>query len=275
VSIPEQTKPQPAFYIPHGAGPCFFMEWTRGPRDTWDKTGAWLKSISQTLDHMPDAILIISAHWEEQELKVTGAASPGLIYDYYGFPPHTYELKYPAPGKPELAGEIAALLNGAGFKCEIDPERGFDHGVFIPLKLMFPEANIPVVQLSLKSNLDAAEHIAIGKALAPLRQQNILIIGSGMSFHNPGGFKDPSAFGPVSEAFDTWLNAALTEVDSENRLANLKDWQKAPQALANHPREEHLIPLIVAAGSAAGEKAVKVFADNMGGIALSGFAFGE
>ena len=126
----------PVLFVPHGAGPCFFMDWN--PADTWDGMAAFLKNVAATLPATPRAIVLVSGHWLERDFSVTGSARPSLIYDYSGFPAHTYELAYPAHGQPELAERIAQLLEQAGMPVRIDPQRGYDHGVFIPLKLMFP-----------------------------------------------------------------------------------------------------------------------------------------
>src|SRR5205823_2443749 len=160
-------------YIPHGGGPCFFMEWTMGPPDTWDRMAAWLRRIAGTLPEKPKALLVVSAHWEEEVPTVTTSPAPALLFDYYGFPKSTYELTWPAPGSPDLAKRVRDLLGGAGIESRADDARGFDHGVFVPLKVAFPEANIPTVQLSLRAGLDPAEHIAIGRALAPLRDEGV------------------------------------------------------------------------------------------------------
>ena len=148
----------PTFFIPHGAGPCFFMDWD--PADTWDRVAAFLKGIHQTLPQPPRAIVLVSGHWLARDFSVTGHARPELVHDYYGFPAHTYELTYPAPGDPALAARIAKLLEQGGVPAQVDPARGFDHGMFIPLKLMFPKADVPVVQLSLRRDFDPAAHLA-------------------------------------------------------------------------------------------------------------------
>jgi aromatic ring-opening dioxygenase catalytic subunit (LigB family) len=179
------TTRMPTWFIPHGGGPCFFMDWN--PPRAWDKMAAFLKGVAATLPRRPEAILVVSAHWLESGFHVTSAPRPELIYDYYGFPPHTYALKYPASGEPRLASRIAELLGQANLASHADPSRGFDHGMFIPLMLMFPEADIPVVQVSLRRDLDPARHLQAGQALAPLRDEGVLILGSGMSFHNMRG----------------------------------------------------------------------------------------
>ncbi len=222
---------EPVDFIPHGGGPCFFMEWTMGPADTWKKMGAWLAEFSA--EPAPRAIVVVSGHWEERGFAATGAAQPSLIYDYFGFPPHTYQLEYSAPGSPALAVQVAALLTAAGLDSRVDPARGWDHGVFIPLKVMYPQAQIPVVQLSLDVSLDPALHLRAGAALRSLREEGVRIIASGMSYHNLRQF-GPRAAAP-SEAFDAWLTAAIT---AEDRDARLLEWAAAPAAREAHPRED-------------------------------------
>jgi aromatic ring-opening dioxygenase catalytic subunit (LigB family) len=262
---------QPTSFIPHGAGPCFFMEWTRGPADTWDKTAAWLKGLIADLPERPKAILVVSGHWEEQVFTVGSGAHPGLIYDYYGFPEETYRLRFDAPGSPALAARVRALLGQAGFPTAEDAERGYDHGVFVPLKLATPDADIPVVQLSLRHDLDPEAHLAAGRALAPLRDEGVLILGSGMSWHNMRGFSP--AFTAKSEAFDAWLSQALA--DPERRDEAIRRWREGPYALEAHPREEHLVPLFVAAGAAEGEPGRHAFRDLAMDVVISGYVFGE
>lgn len=269
----ETASALPTLFIPHGGGPCFFMDWTRGPADTWDRMAEWLRGLAASLPERPKAVVVISAHWEAPAFTATAGVAPTLIYDYYGFPEHTYRLTYPAPGAPELARRVVGLLADSGLSAETDPERGFDHGVFIPFKLIFPEAEIPVVQLSLKDGLDPAEHLAAGRTLLPLRREGVLIVGSGMSFHNMRGFGDP-AFTPVADRFDDWLTAVVESDDSQAREAALADWAAAPEARLSHPREEHLIPLMVAAGAAAGEPARRVFSDRVMETRVSGYRFG-
>jgi aromatic ring-opening dioxygenase catalytic subunit (LigB family) len=273
MTAPPTTGRTPTFFIPHGGGPCFFMDWTMGPPDTWDRMGAWLKTMSSAVGPKPAAILVISAHWEEPEFTVTGAANPPLLYDYYGFPEHTYRLRYGAPGSPELAQEVRDLLGKAGIASRTDTERGFDHGVFIPFLLIYPDADIPVVQLSLKANLDPAEHIAAGKALAPLRDRNVLIVGSGMSYHNLSAFM--RGLPPTGAAtFDTWLTDAATDTDIDRRDEKLAHWANAPAARDAHPREEHLIPLMVAAGAAGADVGRQTYSDSVMGSAISAYQFG-
>src|SRR5690606_5919710 len=198
---------------------------------------------------------------------------PELIYDYYGFPPHTYELTYPAPGEPALAEQVVQRLQEAGLEAGVDPQRGFDHGMFIPLKLVFPDADIPVIQLSLRRDLDPVAHLAVGGALAALRDEDVLIIGSGMSFHNMRAYGDPR-YTAVSAEFDDWLTAAVESAPAQ-REEQLANWARAPQALHCHPRgdEEHLIPLMVAAGAAGDSIGKKVYSETVMKTVISAFRF--
>jgi aromatic ring-opening dioxygenase catalytic subunit (LigB family) len=262
----------PTWFIPHGGGPCFFMDWS--PPDAWNRMADFLKNVASTLPRMPKAIVMVSAHWSESHFAVTSGARPDLIYDYYGFPAHTYELKYPAPGAPALADQIVKTLTAAGIASAQNPQRGFDHGMFIPLKLIFPEANIPVVQLSLHTSLDPIQHLGAGRALETLRDQDVLIIGSGMSFHNMRAYGNPQ-YGPVSDTFDEWLTTAV-ESSPEKRHHLLTNWEQAPGARQCHPAraEEHLIPLMTVAGAAGKDAGHKVFSDRVMETTLSAFTFG-
>src|ERR1022692_2143586 len=221
-----QSDLLPSLFIPHGGGPCFFMDWD--PSDTWKKMGAWLGTLAGSIGVKPKGIVVISGHWEQPEFSVTGSPHPPLIYDYHGFPPHTYQLRYDAPGAPALAQQIAGLLSQAGFPARVDPQRGFDHGVFIPFKLVYPKADIPIVQLSLKVGLDARTHIEVGRALEPWRKQGALIVGSGMSYHNLRGFG--GEVGETSDQFDAWLTDAVCAPDAQTRNQKLQQWQTAPNA---------------------------------------------
>ena len=268
------TDRTPCFYIPHGGGPCFFMDWTMGPADTWDRMGDWLKDMSKAVGPKPDAIVVISAHWEEPEFTVSTSAHPPLLFDYYGFPEHTYRLRYDAPGSPSLAQEVRDLLTAAGIELRSDAERGLDHGVFIPFMLIYPDADIPIVQLSLKTGLDPEEHIAVGRALASLRDRNVLIVGSGMSYHNMAAFM--RGLPPTgSVAFDDWLTDLVVNRDPIRRNENLAHWTEAPAARDAHPREEHLIPLMVVAGAAGKDAGLRTYCDRVMGSAISAYQFGE
>jgi aromatic ring-opening dioxygenase catalytic subunit (LigB family) len=262
---------QPTLYLPHGGGPCFFMDWTMGPPDTWDRMAQWLRELPSSLPEVPAALLVVSAHWEQPVATVTSAASVPLLYDYYGFPPQTYQLEWPAPGSHELAGHVRTLLGAAGIDSASDTARGFDHGVFIPLKVAYPEPRIPTVQLSLRAGLDPAAHLAIGRALAPLRDEGVLIVGSGMSYHNMRGFMNPRTRG-VSAAFDDWLAAAVA-AEPHARDEALLHWSRGPSARECHPREEHLVPLMVVAGAAGSDRGRRVFRDEVMGAVVSGIRF--
>ena len=233
-------------FIPHGGGPLPLLG-DSGHEELIN----FLQNVKPTLGE-PAAICVISAHWEAQTVTITSNPYPTLIYDYYGFPKHAYEIEYPALGNPALAKSIFDLLIQSGIEATLDSQRGFDHGLFVPLKLMFPDAQIPCVQLSLLGNLDAEKHIAIGKALRGLRQQNVLFIGSGFSFHNMRAFftADDDFTDSKNEAFEEWLidtctNPHLSVIERDARLIN---WHKAPFAGYCHPREEHLLPLMVCYG---------------------------
>lgn len=242
-----------------------------GPADTWQRMAAWLGGLIDTLPARPKAIVVISGHWEEHAFTVTSGAQPALIYDYYGFPAHTYQLSYPVAGESALAQRIQSLLSHAALPTTADAGRGFDHGVFIPFKLIVPEADIPIVQLSLQKNLDPSQHLAAGRALAPLRQEGVLLVGSGMSYHNMRGFGDQ--FKSVSDTFDDWLSQACESAPAtRNRL--LAEWERAPAARASHPREEHLLPLMVVAGAAETDPGQKIFTDCVLGVTVSAFQFG-
>jgi aromatic ring-opening dioxygenase catalytic subunit (LigB family) len=172
----------PTLYIPHGGGPCFFMNWD--PPDTWHRMAEYLRRVPDDVGVRPRALLVISGHWEEKVVTIQNNPAPPLLYDYHGFPESTYQITFPAPGAPEIAARISALLKAAKIESAYDRARGFDHGVFIPLKVAFPKADVPIVPVSLLASMDPAEHIRLGQALAPLRDEGVLIIGSGMSYHN-------------------------------------------------------------------------------------------
>lgn len=240
----------------------------------WDKMADYLRTNANTLPQRPKAIVMVSAHWVAPSLGISGHEQPPLIFDYYGFPEHTYQLKYPAHGSVGLASQIHSLLAQAHIASHIDPHRGFDHGMFVPMLLMFPNADIPVVQLSLHDSLDPVVHLKIGKALTSLRDEGILIIGSGMSFHNMRGYGDPR-FGPISDVFDAWLRHAVCS-PAPLRQQALAQWADAPSAQLCHPlgAQEHLLPLMVVAGAAADDPGRTVFTDRVLETTLSGFCFG-
>lgn len=237
-------------FISHGGGPWPLL---KDPRHK--NLIDFLEKIPQTLIS-PSAIVVVSGHWEEERPAIQSKPLPGMLYDYYGFPEESYQITYSAPGQPELAAKIAAILTDNQIPADLDGERGFDHGLFVPLMLMYPEAKVPCLQVSLTSNLDPGAHIRLGKALRELRNENILIIGSGASFHNLSGFREPPTPETLSlnEGFENWLmdvmtNTQITESQREQKLTN---WLDAPGARYCHPREEHLLPLHVCYGVAGG-----------------------
>lgn len=262
---------QPAIFLPHGGGPCFFMDWTWGPADTWHPTLRFLESIASSLPSTPKALLVISGHWEGSGFTTGSGPAPQLIFDYSGFPMHTYQLTWPAPGDPILAARVTDLLRNAGLPAATDANRGYDHGVFVPLKVAFPEAQTPVVTLSLDHSLDPALHIAAGQALAPLRDEGVLIVASGMSFHNLRGYFQPQT-AERARIFDAWLTGAV-ELPATQRNAMLNKWETAPFARYAHPREEHLIPLMVASGAGGDGPGKRVFTDEPMGAQISAYRF--
>ncbi len=266
----------PSLYIPHGGGPCFFMDTPPGlPRDLWDRMAAYLRGVDASVGVRPKAVLVVSGHWETERPTVNTSPRPPLLFDYYGFPEHTYRLTYPVAGSPTLARRVREVLAASGTPCDEEPERGLDHGVFIPFKLIYPDADVPVVQLSLNRNLDASTHLSLGRALAPLRDEGMLIVGSGMSYHNLRDLfsPDPRAMSAAAE-FDAWLNEAVMESDPAARERKLAAWHQAPGARAAHPRPEHLIPLMVAAGAAGEDPGRRTYNQPLLGKPISGFQFG-
>uniref|UniRef100_A0A8D8VNV6 Extradiol ring-cleavage dioxygenase n=2 Tax=Cacopsylla melanoneura TaxID=428564 RepID=A0A8D8VNV6_9HEMI len=269
-STMNHTKPMPTIYIPHGGGPCFFMEWD--PPDNWNSMKHYLEQLEKTLPRKPSSILLISAHWNDAPVFTVGSGErPQLIYDYYGFPDHTYKLKYDAPGNPSLAKQVKELIAKTGIPVKEDPSRGYDHGVFIPLKVIFPVADIPIVTLSLRSDLDPTAHIAVGKALESLRSQDVLIVGSGMSFHNMRGYNP--RFYEASKQFDDYLNTAA-ESDEDTRNGMLTAWSNAPGGRQSHPYEDHLMPLLVVAGAGGKDIGKRVYSDKVSDVIISGYQFG-
>lgn len=265
----------PTLYIPHGGGPCFFMEPFPGyPPTLWDNMAAYLRGIPDAVGRRPDAVLVISGHWECDVPTVLNADQYELLFDYYDFPEHTYRLTYPATGSARVAARVKALLEGAQLPVQEEHARGLDHGVFVPFKLIFPDADVPIVQLSLLHSLDAAAHLAIGRALAPLRDEGVLIVGSGNSYHNLREFFSPRPdAGALSAQFDEWLGAAVQAAPAE-RERLLTHWDKAPGARASHPRAEHLLPLMVAAGAAGADPGRITYREQMFGKMFSGYQFG-
>ena len=266
-AVQESTARMPALYIPHGGGPSFFMSGERKQR--YQATEDFLRGVWQLLPARPTAILMVTAHWEADVVCLTGGQQPALIYDYFGFPPETYALQYAAPGQPALAAQAAALLQAQGLPAAVDLDYGWDHGVFIPLKVMFEEADIPVVAMSLQSSLDPALHCAMGAALQSLRDAGVLIVGAGMSYHNLANF---AAAAPASFAFHDWLDQALAG-NRDERTRQLAQWSNAPGGRASHPREEHLLPLMVASGAGSDAPARRLWRGTVGPSCLAAWAF--
>ena len=262
----------PTYFISHGGGPWPYMP---EMREMMAPLAASLQAMVREICVLPKAVLSVSGHWEESQFTAMATAQPTMVYDYHGFPEHTYRVQYPAPGAPAVAQRIQSLLHDAGIAAGLDHERGFDHGTFAPLAVMYPDAQVPVLQLSLKHGYDAAEHLAVGRALAPLRDEGVLIVGSGLSFHNLR-LRGPGAAAP-SKAFDQWLHQTLEGLPSAARSAQLLQWEQAPAARIAHPQEDHLLPLMVALGAAESETAHTVYHEENSwtGWTVSSWRFGS
>ncbi|MFO1250026.1 MAG: class III extradiol ring-cleavage dioxygenase [Inhella sp.] len=266
------TSRLPTYFISHGGGPWPYMD---GPfRRHFDVLERTLAGIPAELPAKPRAVLVVTAHWEAPQFLLSAHPQPGMLYDYGGFPPHTYEVRYPAPGDPALAAQVAELLRAGGLHAGLDAERGFDHGSFTTLQPIYPQAEVPVVQMSLQQDLDPAVHLHAGRLLTPLRDEGVLILASGLSFHNLRTFDSRGA--AASQAFDGWLREAVLQSDPAERAARLMRWAQAPAARQAHPREDHLLPLMVAAGAAGADAASLHYHEEafFGGLAVSGFRFG-
>jgi aromatic ring-opening dioxygenase catalytic subunit (LigB family) len=262
----------PVYFISHGGGPWSYMD--DAARAPYAKLEAALADMPRRIGATPAAVLMVSAHWEERAFTLTSHPTPPMLYDYGGFPEYTYHVRYDAPGHPMLADRARALIEAAGLPAALDAERGFDHGAFTPLHVIYPQANVPVVQLSLLRGLDPQAHLALGRAIAPLRNEGVLIVGSGLSYHNLREFFSPRGWGPSRE-FDGWLNGVLLARSPDDRSRLLADWESAPAARAAHPREEHLLPLMVAVGAAGNDATELTYheEDFLGGLAVSSYRF--
>jgi aromatic ring-opening dioxygenase catalytic subunit (LigB family) len=216
---------------------------------------------------------MISGHWEDDSFAVMFSANPPMVYDYSGFPPETFKVVYPAPGAPELAQKAADLIAAAGLPVRLDATQGYDHGTFVPAFVMFPDASVPLFQVSLRKGYSPAEHFALGRALAPLRDDGVLIIGSGLSYHNLRLF-GPGAKVP-SDAFDAWLAETMAKPPAE-RTDRLLQWETAPYARTCHKDEDHFAPIFAALGAAEGEAATMVYHDTglFGGVTASSYRIG-
>lgn len=261
----------PVIFVNHGGGPLPLLgQQPEIVKQLEDARKKWL--LPKLNNQKPNAIVVFSAHWESNPIKIMSSSNPTMYYDYGGFPSESYEFQYSAPGSPDLAEKIQILLNKEGLKSELDNQRGFDHGVFIPLMIMFPEADIPVVAVSLHSSLSAKENIQIGKALSSLRNEGILFIGSGQSFHNMRALFNPTPNTvKSSKEFNEWLKGTMTlkkeregDVDKkyEEMLMQLMQWDKTPFGRICHPREEHLLPLLICAGVAGEDSKPEIIFDS-------------
>lgn len=261
----------PTYFISHGGGP---WPWIPDMRAAFANLEESFKRLPGELPEKPSAVLMISGHWETPDaFAVMHSPRPPMVYDYHGFPPHTYEISYPAPGAPALAERTADLIAAAGLPTGLDDAQGYDHGTFVPMAILWPEADMPLFQVSMRSNYSPAEHFALGRALAPLREEGVLILGSGLSYHNLRAF-GPQAKEP-SKGFDTWLNGTLA-LPAPERTAALENWESAPYARQAHAEEDHLVPLFAALGAAEGEKATRTYHEDdiFGGVTASSWRFG-
>lgn len=245
----------PTYFISHGGGPWPWIK-DQMPGD-WTALEDSLRAIAADIGGAPRAVLVISGHWAERDFTVQTHPYPPMFYDYGGFPEFTYHIQYPAPGAPDVAARVGELLQTADIPVRFDPDRGFDHGTFAPLYVIYPEADVPVLQLSLKGDYDPAAHLAVGRALAPLRREGVLILGSGFSYHNLRLF-GPAGARPSAE-FERWLTDTVVHSSPGQRTERLLDWEHAPSARASHPVEDHLIPLMVAVGAAEQDPATRFY----------------
>jgi 4,5-DOPA dioxygenase extradiol len=257
----------PTIFLNHGGGPLPLLN---------DRAHAnlvrHLKSLANTIPR-PRMILLSSAHWETEVITLIGSAEPKLLYDYYGFPPESYSIEYPAKNSPDLVTKCRDFLRKAGISTAFDAQRGYDHGVFVPLKLMYPEGDIPVVQVSLPISRNPELVYEIGKALKSLREEGVLILGSGLSFHNLSAFfQSDCVKSSRSNQFDKALKEAC--LHSESRRADLMRWSSFPHSRYCHPTDDHLMPLLFAAGAADGEPCKIIYEDDLMGAKISGFQFG-
>jgi len=269
--IPEARLP--TYFLSHGGGPWPWLKAERG--SMYDQLEASLHEVRRELGQAPRAVLMISGHWEAGGFLLSSAARPPMEFDYSGFPEHTYRIRYDAPGAPALAETVRAMLERGGVASSLDPQRGFDHGTFTLMHTMYPDADMPLVQLSLRANYDPDEHMKVGELIASLRDEGVLIVGSGFSYHNTQGMRS-GAGAEDSAAFDQWLNDTLIKSSPDERRRRLSRWSAAPAARAAHPREDHLLPLMVAVGAAGDDVGASIYhqSDFMGAITVSSYRFG-
>ncbi len=260
----------PTYFISHGGGPWPWMpDW----RVQFKNLEASFVQMVRDLPQTPKAILMISGHWEDDSFAVMTSPHPPMLYDYHGFPPETFQIQYKSPGAPDIARRAADLIAAAGLPVRLDPDQGYDHGTFVPAFIMYPDASVPLFQISLKRGYDPADHLALGRAIAPLRDEGVLILGSGLSYHNLRLF-GPGARVP-SEAFDGWLSKVMAAPPAE-RTAALMDWEAAPYARTCHAQEDHFAPIWAVLGAAETEPAVMSYHDTMifGGVTASSYRLG-
>ena len=254
----------PIFFISHGA-PTLALE----P----GKLGARLNALGKDLSGVK-AVLVVSPHWQTDDVRVMTGKSPATLHDFGGFPRPLYDLQYPAPGHPQFAVEASRLLADAGFKVDLDDERGLDHGAWVPLLHLLPAAGIPVFQVSMPHTLDAAGALHLGRALGPLRQRGVVIVGSGSMTHNLFEFRQSgSGEAAYAREFAAWVRQAVLA----NAADILADYRRlAPHAVRAHPTEEHFLPLLVTMGANGGESAVQVIADEItyGVLSMESYVWG-
>ncbi len=261
----------PTFFLSHGGGPWPYM--TGEFREYFHQLEVSLKQIPATLPSQPEAIVMFTSHWQGPDFMISSGRTPGMEYDYSGLPEHTYHIRYGAPGHPELAKEIQGMLADAGITATCDAQRGFDHGCFSLLAILYPDATIPIVQISLRADYDVAAHWQLGQALSSLRQRPILLIGSGLSYHNLRAFNEQGR--QSSKAFDKWLTETIIEHHPTQRKQALFDWTSAPAARQAHPFEDHLLPLISIVGASESDLATYCYHqdDFMNCLTVSSFRF--
>ncbi len=263
----------PVAFVSHGGGPWPILSLDGFNEPERLSLYNYMKSISQTPKMQPKALLVISAHWEESKFTINTNPNPELLYDYYGFPPKAYDFDWPVKNDLSVVNEVKMALNIAGIGFNEDDQRDYDHGIFIPLMPAYPDAAIPVIQISLNANLSPEDHFNFGSAMAPLREKGIFIIGSGNSYHNVRSMFKPSPKAiSASKEFDEWLKATL-RLNADERKKAILNWENAPGARECHPREEHLIPLMVIMGAAKNDAAKISWTGTINGTSNTAFHF--
>ncbi|XP_068626012.1 uncharacterized protein [Battus philenor] len=262
----------PAIFVNHGGGPMPLL----GDKEHEGLTVFLRDEVKKHVNFKEiKAIVLVTAHWEESKVTISSGKQHSLYFDYYGFPPESYKYKYDAPGDPELAERIKKSLEQAGIESKLDSKRGWDHGVFVPMMLINPAADIPIVQVSVLENQDPEQHYNLGRALYEFRKEGVAVIGSGMSYHNMREFMYSRHLKKVvNKEFDDFLNEVCTASDESKRREGLLSWRKQPGASDAHPPRaaEHFMPLIVIAGAGGTTPGERIFNWDMSGtFRLSGF----